>query len=170
MPPRGRMRFRSSAGACVSPISACADAQARNLLQRGSLRAPAVQAAVPGARPADELELVAERSPRPVQAHSSVVGSDAFFAGNLGNARAVEVHPAEEARVGRLEDLGQRGDAVTDRLLQLLLFCSGTGGPSLAPRPLLACCPPTRVADCMTEEPGEPSDAARLVADGSGAF
>src|SRR5258708_5853868 len=99
MPPRGRMRFRWSAFACVSPISECADAEARNLLQRGSLRAPAVQAAMASARPADELELVAQRRPRPVQAHGSVVGRDAFFAGNLGNARAVEIDPAEEARL-----------------------------------------------------------------------
>src|SRR5258708_11580650 len=155
----------ASVSVCMrSPISAGADDGARNLLQRGPLRTPAVQAAVTSARATDEHELVAQRRARTVQANGGVVGSEAFLAGHLGNARAIDVHPADETRVGGLERFRQRGDAVAHGLLQIRLFINRAGELSLGKSSLLSCRPPAHVGDRVAEKPVEPRDTALVVA------
>src|SRR6266446_3385782 len=103
---------------------ATADALAAKLLHPLFL-APAVEASVPGAGPANALELVAQCCPGAVQLDPCVVDRDARRAGYFRHARTFEIHTPEELYVLRLERGDEAAHASTDRTEKILVVWFG---------------------------------------------
>ena len=80
---------------------------------------------MPGASPANALELVPQCCPGAVQLDPCVVGRDARRAGYFRDARTFEIHTPEELYVLRLERGDEAAHASTDRTEKILVVWFG---------------------------------------------
>ena len=120
-----------------------------------------------GAGAAAALELPAEGLAGPIHAHGRVVGGDPRLRGEVPHGHAIELHPAEDRGVFRLESVQERSHAGTHRAHQLLvgrrLHSLRLGGHALEGAPLGPAAPVV-IGEGVAQQPVEPGDRGVLVA------